>query len=173
MATALVVQTILLQFPQYAASMDELTRKDLRKKWFPKLAQQRLLTSRQKRNYKKLQQDVHHAQLISERKATGADLDAQQQVFLERLPDLVTQLAEWDASLAQQAQEAAAPYIEHPPEPLSDLRRADPHRITYVGKNTKKRHAEHWKDMAAVSRPDTTQFTAVSGFRTSTTDAIL
>jgi len=41
--------------------------------------------------------------------------------------------------------------IEEPPEPLSDLRRADAHRVTFSGKGVKKANASYWKGMAAIT----------------------
>ena len=43
-------------------------------------------------------------------------------------------------------------WVDNPPQPLSDLRRADLHRITFVGKGTKKMHERHWKDMPATAK---------------------
>ena len=131
-ATALVVQTILLQHPQYASSMEDHDRHALRTSWFPKLAKQRLLTARQKRDRKVLQRDIDRGRATAARQEAGVTLDPKQQASVDRLPSLISKMEEWETALDKEAQTVAAPFVADPPAPFSDLRRADPHRITYV-----------------------------------------
>ena len=55
--------------------------------------------------------------------------------------------------------------IQNPPEPLSDLRRADAHRVTFAGKGIKNKHAEHWKGLAAVSGSQSERMSTAGYFR--------
>jgi hypothetical protein len=56
-------------------------------------------------------------------------------------------------------------HVRNPPPPLTDLRRADVHRVTYVGKATKMRHNSHWSGMAATANPTTRHMATASQFR--------
>ena len=65
-------------------------------------------------------------------------------------------MEELDAMIEPMAvQRAIQEWIDNPPEPLGDVRRADSHRVTFVGKGTKKLHKDHWKDMVAVANSQT------------------
>ena len=71
-----------------------------------------------------------------------------------------------------QASIVIADLISNPPDPLTDLRRADSHRVTFVGKNVKRIHAQHWKDMVAISSTSTPRFATASFFRNRIKDFI-
>ena len=79
-ATALVVQQVLhLSSPikstadhPYVARMLEDERQALREQWFPKLARQRLLTSRQKKEQKRLQQQVRQCRALMQQQQSSA-----------------------------------------------------------------------------------------------------
>jgi len=61
-ATALITQALFFMDPSLIGAMSEGERKDLRKSWFTKLAQQRILTSTQKKNRKKLSGKIKKCQ---------------------------------------------------------------------------------------------------------------
>lgn len=151
-ATALVLHNILLLEPSYIGNLSEASRDDLRRRWFPKLARQRLLSSAQKKRRKKLMSLIKTAEKIRCKLTANEPITNEQAIKLENLPELRQELqsiesqADWEA-----ADDVVADFIAHPPAPLSDLRRANVHRITFVGKNTKKINQERWKDMAATS----------------------
>jgi hypothetical protein len=65
----------------------------------------------------------------------------------------------------QKVQAAIQDWVDHPPAPLTDVRRGDVHRICYVGRNTKALHGEDWKDMVATSHPYTPHLSTAAAFR--------
>jgi hypothetical protein len=70
----------------------------------------------------------------------------------QQLQDYQQQLIQLEADNGfHEAESVVAQWIANPPTPLTDLRRADTHRITYVGKKTKKRHSDDWKELVATS----------------------
>jgi len=62
-------------------------------------------------------------------------------------------------------QKAVQEWIDIPPTPLTDLRRADCHRVCFVGKNTRDTNKENWKDMAATSNKGTIEGATATEFR--------
>jgi hypothetical protein len=60
---------------------------------------------------------------------------------------------------------AVQEWIDNPPNALTDLRRADTHRVCYVGKNTRELHKDHWKDMVAISNKGTVEGVSATAFR--------
>merc|ERR1712160_215858 len=60
---------------------------------------------------------------------------------------------------------AVQEWIDNPPAPLTDLRRADTHRVCFVGKNTRDMHKDHWKDMAATSNKGSIEGATATEFR--------
>lgn len=165
-ATALVVQQLFHLNPDYAGNMSEANRRALRQTWFPKLAQQRLLSARDKKQRKAVRKQIQICERLQCRFATGERLTPEQLEKIGTLPVLERELqALEDASQFGQAEAAVADLIACPPEPLTDLRRADPHRVTYVGKKTKKLHSHHWKDMVATTNTVTTLNATAAFFR--------
>lgn len=192
-ATALVVQQLFHLSSSscscnngngYAGSMSEQGRHALRQQWFPKLAQQRLLSARGKKQRKALLKQIQLCERLQARFATptekrrsGDDDDDNEGVIqgspspeqlakIAKLPAHREELRRLeDQSHFGLAAAAVADLVAHPPEPLTDLRRADPHRVTFVGKATKRLHAEHWKDMVAVTDTTTTLNATAAGFR--------
>jgi len=67
-ATALITQALFFMDPSLIGAMSEGERKDLRAAWFTKLAQQRLLSSTQKKNRKKLIGHIKKCETICGRK---------------------------------------------------------------------------------------------------------
>ena len=153
-ATALILHQLFIMDPTLIGAITELEKRALRTEWFTKLCQQRLLTPSQKKTRNKLLSHLKQCQAIFEKRQANPTYVMQpaEQAKLDKWDDYNTQLQELEAMIAPTvAQAAVQEWIDHPPEPLGDLRRADSHRITFVGKNTKKKHGSHWKDMVATS----------------------
>jgi tRNA G18 (ribose-2'-O)-methylase SpoU len=165
-ATALVIQQVFHLHPRYQANMSDENRQALRQRWFPKLAQQRLLSARSKKQRRAIQKQIDACERLLMRQEAGDTLTREQ---VEKM----AQLSSHEAALRALEQEssfdlasiAVADLIAHPPSPLTDLRRADPHRVTFVGKNVKRKHAQHWKDMVATSHISTPRLATASFFR--------
>jgi tRNA G18 (ribose-2'-O)-methylase SpoU len=165
-ATALVVQQVFHLHPSYQRNMSDEHRQALRQLWFPKLAQQRLLSARAKKQRRAILKQIEACARLMVRHEAGDDLTREQ---VEKM----AQLSEHEAALRalelessfDRASVAVADLIAHPPSPLTDLRRADPHRVTFVGKNVKRKHAQHWKDMVATSHISTPRLATASFFR--------
>ena len=150
-ATALCLLQIFHLEPNCVGSMSESERKALRMVWYPKLATQRIMTSGQKKNRGKLVGKVKKMEEIERKRDSGVG-----ELTLEQLEKLKTgekyrkELEEMDAKVHEQAVKSVAHLVENPPPPLSDMRRADEHRTCYVGKNTKNKNSEFWREMPAV-----------------------
>ena len=187
-ATALVVQQVLFlssqsqsqtsqnqgtnqQHHPYVARMPKHERQALREQWFPKLARQRLLTSREKKERKRLQQLVRQCRALLQQQQQQSSTNQQQPPLtpeqlqkIAQLPLYAQQLAAIDQKL-ETAHAAVADLIQHPPTPLTDLRRADDHRVTFVGRNTKAQHAQHWQSMPATAAPRSLDMATAAYFR--------
>lgn len=158
-ATALVIHHIFLLEPGFIGSMSEVDRRELRQKWFSKLACQRLLTSGQKRKRKKLQSMISYCEKIQAKQAAGGELQQSQLEKLAKCDEFRAELAQLEdaSSISSEQQQsvvanAVADLVRDPPPPLTDVRRADTHRVSFIGKGTKKTHAEYWKGMVATSK---------------------
>ena len=87
-----------------------------------------------------------------ERKAIQMGIEAlepQQIMKLEKLPQLLEQFDTLEKQVRTRAKLAVQPLLYHPHEPISDVHRADVHRIPYLGTSTKKKYKDIWKEMAA------------------------
>jgi tRNA G18 (ribose-2'-O)-methylase SpoU len=160
-ATALILHQLFTMDPTLVGAISDDDKKDLRTAWFTKLCQQRLLTAKQKKSRNKLMANVRQCQTIYERTQSHPDaqLQSSEQKKLGNWDTYTTQLQELEALIDPvRVQAAVQEWIDTPPEPLTDMRRADMHRVTFVGKGTKKKHDSHWKDMVA-----TTNFQSISG----------
>ena len=188
-ATALIVQWILLHQPKLDGFMDETERQHLRQLWYPKLCQQRLLSAREKKRYKQLHKLIENCLLLQSKK--DAYIKQQQQdelvqqsnnrtstdraLLLKPLTteqeDKIKKLTEYQNELQQLESKQQVSYdivqewIQNPPEPLTDLRRADPHRITFAGKNTKKLHEQHWDQLPGTTKFVSTKYSTADTFR--------
>merc|ERR1712127_1130889 len=89
----------------------------------------------------------------------------EQKKKLEELPILRKKLEDLNEELNKDAMEAVKDLVNNAPEPLGDMRRADEHRITYVGKKTKKLHKDAWQDMPATNNPQTEEKSSAAFFR--------
>ena len=165
-ATALILHHLFILHPDFVGMATEDEQKALRQAWFPKLAQQRLMSKADKKERQRLLSHISKCEGFQAKQDAGLTLTIEQADKLARVEEFRTRLAELEASsnLAK-ATDAMKEWIEHPPQPLTDLRRADSHRVTYVGKSTKKLNQEHWKHMAAVANAASTEKSTASFFR--------
>jgi tRNA G18 (ribose-2'-O)-methylase SpoU len=172
-ATALIIHQLFVMDPTLIGGITEDQKRQLRQDWYTKLCQQRLLTSRQKKERVKLMGLIKKCESIQERVHTQTAL---QQNPLLLQPTEQKRLSEWGAYKEQLAdldalidpvkvQAAVQEWVDNPPAPLTDVRRADDHRVCYVGKNTKQHHQDHWKDMVATSNVKSIQGSSASAFR--------
>ena len=161
-AAALVLQQLLVWEPHRIGDATESERRKLREIWFAKLAEQRLYSAKDKRLQKRLQSKLYHAQDLLQL-PTDALSDAQR--------EKLSQIPNWENELEslrippEVVQRAIHEWVESPPDPLTDVRRADHHRVCFVGKNTRQNNAEHWKDMAATTYEKTTPMSSAAAFR--------
>lgn len=164
-ATALVIHQMFVLDPSLVGAMGENERRELRRAWYSKLASQRLLSSRDKKRRVKLISYLKACDQIDRKRLSGKVLHEEE---LEKLGKKGAKQAELDAideKLAVDSQLAVADLVNNPPLPITDMRRADEHRICFVGKNTKKAHNDAWKDMPAVANLPVKHDTTASFFR--------
>jgi tRNA G18 (ribose-2'-O)-methylase SpoU len=165
-ATALVIQQIFHLHPSYVGSMDEDVRRELRRKWFPKLARQRLMSKSDKKQRSAILKNMEKIQYLQLKQQNGVVLTPEQIVKINTWDHLEQELEVLERKHRfDQSQDIVEEFILHPPEPLSDLRRANDHRVTYVGKNTKLKYASAWGNLAAVANAVTHPYTTARGFR--------
>eukprot|EP00934_Nitzschia_sp_Nitz4_P003992 Nitzschia sp. Nitz4//scaffold291_size36643//28789//30195//NITZ4_007769-RA/size36643-processed-gene-0.31-mRNA-1//-1//CDS//3329546145//3982//frame0 len=167
-ATALIIHQLFVMDPTLIGSMSSQEKLELRKAWYSKLCKQRILTSSQRKQRQKLVALVKKCQAIYDRsQVPGARaLQPSEQSKLDDWDTFRQELADLDALVDPTKLEAAVQeWVENPPEPLTDVRRADAHRVCYVGKGTKGKHSEHWKDMVATSNSHSVHMSTASMFR--------
>ena len=163
-ATALVVQQLFHLDPTLSGDMEESERHHLRQKWFAKLASQRLLNPKEKKNMKLLKTKMKSCERMLEKRAAGGKLDWEQEKKLQQYQPAKQELEELEAFLEEKSKIAVAELVKNPPEPLGDMRRADEHRVCYVGRNIKGRNTDEWKDMPA-TKNYSTNATSTNYFR--------
>ncbi|GAX14286.1 tRNA (guanosine-2'-O-)-methyltransferase [Fistulifera solaris] len=167
-ATALVIHQLFILDPSLIGKMSEEERVGLRKIWFPKLARQRILTCSGKKLRKKLLGRIHSCDELQKRVMAGETLHAEQLQKIEKRSEYEAELraledgANYSAAAVDQS---IQDLIDSPPEPLGDLRRADAHRVTFVGKGMKRTYRDHWKNLAAVTHTITKEMSTASFFR--------
>ena len=164
-ATALVVHHLFILDPTIAGGMSEAERKELRMAWFPKLASQRLLSAKDKKRRQKLIYYLRACDDIERDMRAGKYIEEKRQKKLNMKDAKQSELDEMDAQLEKDSQVAAREFIDNPPSPLTDMRRADEHRVCYVGKNTKARAMEAWSNMPATSKYKVTEMSSAATFR--------
>jgi hypothetical protein len=166
-ATALILHQLFVMDPTLIGGISEAEKLELRDAWYTKLCQQRLLTPSQKRLRLKLQTQIKKCQAIFDRsQQSDRPLDAQAQKKLAQWDSHNKKLAEIEALIdAVKVKAAVQEWVNNPPKPLTDVRRADSHRICYVGKNTRKYHEDHWRDMVATSDATTIHGATANEFR--------
>ena len=170
-ATALVVHHLFLLDPTLIGAMPEEERRALRKKWYATLCRQRLLSSGKKRERSRLLGKVRDGERCERIIASGGTLDTRQAQKLHGTKDAKAQLDKLDEELDAMAEKAVSLLVDNPPEPLSDMRRADEHRITHVGKGTKKKNADAWAGMPATAKTISIFGTSSSFFRAMVSEA--
>ena len=155
-ATALCVSQLFTLDPTIIGAMGEEERIQLRQKWYAKLASQRLLTRGQKQTRKRLNGAIRAYEELKYRrenpKSNPHPLTPDQIAKIKQLPSLRKELEELEGDLQKKAFKAVERMVAYPPAPMDDMRRADEHRETFAGKNTKKLHAEAWADMPATTK---------------------
>jgi len=167
-ATALITQALFFMDPTLIGAMSEGQRNHLRTSWYTKLAQQRILSPAQKRNRKKLKGQISKCETIYKRTKEDSNYRMQpsEQKKLDEWSFYRRELEELDALIDPvKVQKAVQEWIDNPPIALTDLRRADTHRVCYVGKNTRDFHREHWKGMVATSNKGTVEGVTATAFR--------
>jgi len=166
-AAALVLHHLFLLDPDLVGNLPESGKQQLRREWFPKLATQRLLTSRQKKDRKKLMHMLQDCDELERKKVElGEELTKEQKLKLQQRSKLRERLQTLERKAGfDLAERALQDLIANPPAPLTDIRRCDDHRVCYVGRNTKKRYEEHWKDMPAVKNLHSIPMVAAQDFR--------
>ena len=145
-ATALCIQQLFHLCPSAAGNMSESERSALRKDWFTKLARQRILTSGEKKNFAKLEAKLLQAKNYGA-KALRENPGVRAKVAM--IPQWEEEVKQFHRDMNEKALKSIQKYLDNPPAPLTDMRRADEHRGCFVGKNTRKKNVESWKGMAA------------------------
>ena len=152
-ATALIVHQLFTLDPTLIGSMPEEERIELRRKWYAKLASQRLLSSADKSRRRRLASKIEEMESL-ERKSKNlsngeAPLNEQQMEKLAKLEPLRAELRLIEDDLMEKSLKAVEGLVLNPPQPVGDMRRADEHRATFAGKNTKKSYGKNWENMPA------------------------
>lgn len=166
-ATALILHQLFLMDPTLIGAISEEEKLGLRTQWFTKLCQQRLLPAKEKKKRQRLITQVRQCETLHERSQDPSYvLQPEEKKKLEKWPDQQRQLDEIEAKIDPAKVKAAIQdWIDNPPEPMTDVRRADSHRACFVGKGTKKYHQQHWKDMAATANPHSHVMATASSIR--------
>ena len=164
-ATALVVHHMFTLDPTLVGAMSEEERKELRKDWFARLASQRLLSSKQKKNRSKLITYIRRSEEIERKLNAGERVEPEEVAKLKNLASKKAELDAIDTKVKLDAQAAVKDLIDTPPDPITDMRRADEHRVCYVGKGTKSKYGELWEDMPATGNARSEQMASASFFR--------
>ena len=157
-ATALIVHQLFVMDPTLIGDMPPRDRRELRRLWFTKLCTQRILTSRQKKDRTKLLSHIRRCQIVYDRTVNDPSyvLQPAEKAKLDKWEGYKQKLQAIEALVDPTAAEKAVQeFIDKPPEPLTDVRRADDHRACYVGKGTKAKHESHWNGMVATSQQTT------------------
>jgi len=164
-AAALCILQLFHLCPEMVGQMSEEERKELRLMWFPKLASQRITTTGERAKRKRILERLKQIDELERKKQAGQTLQAEQTQKLMGAAKLRKQLEQLDDDIHQKAKIVVQSWIDKPPEPLSDMRRADMHRVCYVGRATKKRNEDIWKEMPATSNASGVEHATVTEFR--------
>jgi len=167
-STALVTQALFFLDPTLIGSISEHEKKVLRTRWYTKLATQRILTPKQKKEQKQLASKIKKCESIQTRMQNDTNYHVQigEQKKLEEWSSYQQRLDQINALVDPgKVQEAVQEWIDDPPKPITDLRRADMHRVAFVGRNTRSTNKEHWKNMVATSNQGTIEGITANEFR--------
>ena len=169
-AAALCIQQLFHLCPEAVGNMPEKERRDLRRDWFSKLAVQRILTSGEKKKRGQLISKISTAKNYSE---VAFQNEPALRDKVAMIPIWEKELEEIDQTAHKKALASIEQFVTNPPEPLSDMRRADGHRTTFVGKKTRKKNAEEWKDMVATTNYGGKEGATSTEFRNLANDTII
>jgi len=150
-ATALVVHQMFVLDPTLVGGMSEEERRGLREKWYAKLASQRLLSAKDKKQRVRIISYLHQCDELERKRLAGERIEPAQQAKLDKRQAKQAELDAIVKTLAADSQAAVKDLVENPPSPITDMRRADEHRTCFVGKNTKSSHGDAWADMPATA----------------------
>lgn len=165
-ATALVVHQLFILDPSLIGAMSEEERIEIRRKWYAKLASQRLLPKAMKSKRKRLNNQVRTILEYEKRMSNpNHKLTPEQLEKVKLLPQLQKELEDMEKDLQEKSLRAVEELVQNPPQPLGDMRRADEHRITFAGKNIKKTHGEAWENMPATTYYASKENSSSSFFR--------
>lgn len=164
-ATALVVHQMFILDPTLVGAMSEEERRGLRRDWYARLASQRLLSSSQKKNRAKLIAYIKKCEEIGRKINEGERVDPDEVSKWEKMEVKKIELDAIDKKVMLDAQTAVRDLAENPPEPITDMRRADEHRVCYVGRSTKNKYGELWEDMPATANAQAKQMASAAFFR--------
>jgi len=162
-ATALVVHQLFVLDPTLEGAMSEEERKGLRQAWYAKLASQRLLSSADKKRRAKLTAYLERCEAIDKKINAGEFVFKEEREKWSKMDAKRKELNAIEDKLAADSKKAVKELVDNPPSPITDMRRADEHRICYVGKNTKK--SSPWQDMPATRKIAVTKYATASFFR--------
>ena len=156
-ATALVVHQLFNLDPSLIGAMSNDERMNIRRKWYKKLASQRLLTKGEKQWKRRLEDKIKNCEELEWRcnnpgvnGSPELNEDQLEKVYV-KLPAYRSQLQELENSLQEKANKVAEDLVLNPPEPLDDMRRPDEHRSTFISKNLKKSYGDLWSHMPATN----------------------
>ncbi len=162
-AAALVVHQMFVLDPSLEGAMTEDERRELREAWYAKLASQRLLSSADKRRRAKLTAYLEACASIDKKIEAGELVCKEEREKWSKMDAKRAELNAIEGKLAADSKKAVKDLVDNPPSPITDMRRADEHRICFVGKNTKK--ASPWNDMPATRKVAVTKYATASFFR--------
>lgn len=162
-AAALVVHQMFVLDPSLEGAMTEDERRELRQKWYAKLASQRLLSSADKRRRAKLTAFLEHCEYIDKKIKAGELVHKEERAKWSQTDTKRAELNAIEEKLAADSKKAVKDLVDNPPSPITDMRRADEHRVCCVGKNTKKNSP--WQGMPATTKYVVTQNASCSFFR--------
>jgi hypothetical protein len=146
--------------------MSEDERIEIRRKWYAKLASQRLLPKAEKSKRKRLNNQVRTISEYEKRmNDPNHNLTPEQLEKIKLLPQLKKELEDIEKDLQEKSLRAVEELVRNPPQPLGDMRRADEHRTTFAGKNVKKTHGEAWDNMPATTHYTSKENASSSFFR--------
>mmetsp|Transcript_9331 Transcript_9331/g.13999 ORF Transcript_9331/g.13999 Transcript_9331/m.13999 type:complete len:462 (-) Transcript_9331:1349-2734(-) len=162
-ATALVVHQMFVLDPSLEGAMTEEERRELRQAWYAKLASQRLLSSADKKRRGKLTAYLEGCAAIEKKMKAGEVVYKEEREKWSKMDAKRAELNAIEEKLAADSKKAVKELVDNPPSPITDMRRADEHRICFVGKNTKK--ASPWQDMPATRKIAVTKYATAAFFR--------
>lgn len=164
-ATALVVHQMFVLDKSLIGAMSESERRQLRQQWYAKLASQRLLSAKDKKNRVKLTKYIQACEEIEKKMESGAQVFKEEVEKLAKRDEKQAELDAIDTKLEADSKLAVKDLVDNPPSAITDMRRADEHRTCFVGRNTKAAHVDAWADMPATTNSTTKRMATAEFFR--------